>query len=101
MFANPSPNLFDRSPRASLDWRTSLKSLNVIRQLTRRCVAVLWLLSQAFEANCFEIARHIRLQLSYRHRFAMQHLQDRVQQRFSLEWRTASQQFVKDGSQRV
>ncbi len=75
--------------------------MQVIGQLTGRVIAVARFLSQAFEADRFEVPGNIRLQVGHGDRFAVQNLQDGVQRCLSLKRRPAGQQLVENRSQRV
>src|SRR5438128_1707722 len=101
MFTDPSPDFLDRSSGACRYWCAPQKSLNVVRQIAGREVTLLRLLPQTFEADGFEIARHIRLQTRYRYRLTVQHLQDGIEYRFALERRAACEQLIKNRTERV
>ena len=101
MLANPPPDLFDRSARASFDWSSVKKTLQVIGQLAGGLIAMSRFLSQTLEANRLEIPRDIRLQLGHGDRLVVQNLQNRIERRFALKRRSAGQQLIENGAQRV
>jgi hypothetical protein len=59
------------------------------------------LLVQAFQADRFQVVRHLGLDMGRRHRLLGPHLHQGVQHRGSLEGRPAREHLVQDRSQRV
>src|SRR3954464_6723989 len=98
MFSDPAPDFFHCSRRASVDWLASKESLDVVRELTGGRIAMKRLLSQALQADGFQVARNIRLQIRDRDWLGMHDLQDRFQNRLALERRAAGEQLVVDCS---
>jgi hypothetical protein len=56
---------------------------------------------QALQADCFQVARDLRLQAPRRYRICFEHLLDRVDPVRALEGRPARQRLVEDGAQRI
>ena len=84
-----------RAPR--LDRSVRKIAIEVVRERQRGRIAFVGLLCQAFQADCFQIARHARLKLTRRHRVIVEDLYDSFHQRLSLEWRPTGQHLVQDG----
>ena len=66
-----------------------------------RAVAPGRLLVQAFQADRFQVMRHLGLNARGRHRLLVLHLVQRVQDGGALERRPAGQQLVEDGPQGI
>src|SRR5689334_17997557 len=98
MLSDPPPSFFDRSPGPRVDWFVLEKPLDVVCKLTGGWIAIVRFLSQTLGADCFEIARDVRLQARHGDWLAMKHLQYGFEKRFAFEGRPASEQFIKNGA---
>ncbi len=97
----PLPGPLERPDRPGLDRLAGKGPPQVVGQRRRAGVAPGRVLMQALEANRLQVARHLRLQPTRRHRVVHRDLHQRVQRRRGPERWPPRQALVEDRPQRV
>ncbi len=77
------------------------EAVQIVRQVPGTGVTLARLFLQALQADGFQIARHLGLELAERHRLLVQNLHQGVQGVFRPEGRTPREHLVQDGTQGI